>query len=289
MKQVAIIPTIRREEDLESTKNVIAELKKHNVAVCMEKKMQDCLCDPYIEFADTEYVYSCCDFIIVLGGDGSILRAAKHAIAYDKSVLGINLGRVGYMAELEKEEISLISNVFTGNYTIEKRMTVSVSVRTENGSIIDLGTALNDVVIERGSYSQCADLSLFADGKNVRAFRADGLIVSTPTGSTAYSMAAGGSVLDPTLECICATPICPISRYACPTIFSGNSVLEITHKDERIGGLVVSVDGEALHKLAIGETLVVKKSEKPVSMVSVKDEGFFETLNNKISQYELKG
>ncbi|MBR5315040.1 MAG: NAD(+)/NADH kinase [Clostridia bacterium] len=255
----------------------------------MEKRMQDSLCDSYIEFMDTEAVYGSCDFIIVLGGDGSILRAAKNAITYGKSVLGINLGRVGYMAELEKDEISLISNVFTNNYSIEKRMTVSVSVRTESGSAIDLGTALNDVVIERGSYSQCADLSLFADGKNVRAFRADGLIISTPTGSTAYSMAAGGSVLDPTLECICATPICPISRYACPTIFSGNSVLEITHKDERIGGLVVSVDGEALHKLAIGETLVVKKSEKPVSMISVKDEGFFETLNNKISQYELKG
>lgn len=289
MKCVAIIPTVRQTEDLDCTKNTIAEFLKCGAAVCMEKNFSNMFTDAEIEFVDEESVYKNSDFITVLGGDGSILRAAKHALIYDKPVLGINLGRVGYMAELEKDELSYISKIFSNDYTIEKRMTVSVSVRKQNGDVISLGTALNDVVIERGSYSQCADLSLFADGKNVRAFRADGLIVATPTGSTAYSMAAGGSVLDPTLECICATPICPISRYACPTVFSGNSTLEITHKDERIGGLLVSVDGEALHNLAIGETLIVKKSEKSVNMVSVKDEGFFETLNNKISQYELKG
>ena len=289
MKRVAIIPTVRQTEDLECTKNAIAEFVKFGAAVCMENNFSGMSWGAEIEFTDEESLYRSCDFITVLGGDGSILRAAKRALIYDKPVLGINLGRVGYMAELEKDELSYISNIFSNNYTIEMRMTISVFVRKNGGELLNLGTALNDVVIERGSYPQCADLALFADGKNVRAFRADGLIIATPTGSTAYSMAAGGSVLDPTLECICATPICPISRYACPTVFSGNSILEITHKDERIGGLIVSVDGELLHNLEIGETLIVKKSEKPVNMISVKDEGFFETLNSKISQYELKG
>lgn len=288
MKYVAILPTIRQDDDVVYTAKTISEFKKNGATVYMEHRFKEIGIDEDVVFESEENVYKNCDLIAVLGGDGSILRAAQFALKYDKPLLGINLGRVGYMAELEKDEIHLISNLYNGNYFTEKRMTVSVYVRTSDNKTIKLGNALNDVVINRGSYSQCADLSLFADGKNVRAFRADGLIISTPTGSTAYSMAAGGSVLDPTLKCICATPVCPISRYACPTVFSGDSVLEIRHKDERIGGLIVSVDGETLHNLKIDESLVVKKSGKFISMLSVKDEGFFETLNNKISQYELK-
>ncbi len=289
MKRVALVPTIRQKEDITYTLNTIAEFKKQGAEIFMEAPDIPIGLSDVTVAEDTETLYRECDLITVLGGDGSILRAAKNALAFDKPILGINLGRVGYMAELEKDELKYIKNIYNGTYTIEKRMTFSVYVRGENGDIISLGTALNDVVIERGSYAQCADLSLYADGKNVRAFRADGLIIATPTGSTAYSMAAGGSVLDPTIECICATPICPISRYACPIVFSGNSILEIFHKDERIDGLLISVDGESLHNLKIGETLIVKRSDKSVNLISVKDEGFFETLNNKISQYELKG
>ena len=288
MKYVAILPTIRHDDDVVYTAKTIAEFKKNGATILMEHRFKEIGITEDIVFESEENVYKNCDLIAVLGGDGSILRAAQFALKYNKPLFGINLGRVGYMAELEKDELELISNLYNGNYSIEKRMTVSVYVDNGNGEVIKLGNALNDVVISRGAYSQCADFSLFADGKNVRAFRADGLIVATPTGSTAYSMAAGGSVLDPTLKCICVTPVCPISRYACPTVFSGDSVLEIRHKDERIGGLVVSVDGEVLHSLKIEETLIVKKSGKFISMLSVKDEGFFETLNNKISQYELK-
>lgn len=289
MKRVAIVPAIRQKEDINYTLGAISEFKRCGAKVYIERSFSNLILDENVVFTDAETLYKECDLVAVLGGDGSILRAAKNALTYDKPVLGINLGRVGYMAELEKNELSFIANIYKGEFVIEKRMTLSVFVRDESGKTVSLGTALNDVVVERGSYSQCTDLSLYADGKNVRAFRADGLIIATPTGSTAYSMAAGGSVLDPTIECICATPICPISRYACPIVFSGNSQLEVSHKDERIAGLVVSVDGETMHNLKIGEALIVTRSEKAVNLVSVKDEGFFETLNNKISQYELKG
>ena len=288
MKRVVIIPTIRQENDITYTYNAVAEFLKFGAEVYMEPAFCNLKLQSEIIFTEVDSIYENCDLIVVLGGDGSILRAAQHALKYDKPLLGINLGRIGYMAELEKDELSYISNIYNGSYTTEKRMTLSVGVQKGDGSFKTLGTALNDVVIERGSYSQCADLTLFADHKNVRAFRADGLIIATPTGSTAYSMAAGGSVLDPTIECICATPICPISRYDCPIVFSGNSVLEIKHNDERAKGLGISVDGESLHCLTIGEVLVVQRSEQSVNMLSVKDEGFFETLNNKISQYELK-
>ncbi len=288
MKRVAILPTVRQTDDTVYTLKAIELFKVLGAEVFMEARFKDVFHETDVVFTDSDNVYKDCDLVTVLGGDGTILRAAQNAIKYDKPLLGINLGRVGYMAELEKGELDLISRIFDGNYSIESRMTLSVSVKRKDGTVKALGTVLNDVVVERGSYSQCADLSLFADGKNVRAFRADGLIIATPTGSTAYSMAAGGSVLDPTIKCICATPICPISRYACPIVFSGDSTLEVSHKDERIGGLIVSLDGERMYNLEVDEILIVKKSGFSLKMLSVKDEGFFETLNNKISQYELK-
>ena len=224
----------------------------------------------------------------MLGGDGTILRAAEKALKYDLPILGINLGRLGYMAELEKDEGELIDKIFTDNYGIEKRMTLSVEVITKDGATNHIGEVLNDVVISKGRYTHCIDIDLFADAKPVRTIRSDGLIIATPTGSTAYSMAAGGSVLDPTLECICATPIVPISRYACPLIFSGNSVLEVINNDERADEWSLILDGEEKYSLLFGDKLVIKKSDKYVKMISLKEKSFFETLNNKISKYELK-
>ncbi|MBE6680383.1 MAG: NAD(+)/NADH kinase [Ruminococcaceae bacterium] len=216
-----------------------------------------------------------------------MLRAAENALEYDLPILGINLGRLGYMAELEKDELELIDNIFSEKYGIEKRMTLSVSV-DKKGEIRHIGDVLNDVVIGRGKYAHCIDIDLLADAKPVRTIRSDGLIFATPTGSTAYSMAAGGSVLDPTLECICATPIVPISRYACPLVFSGNSVLQAVHSDDRADEWSLILDGEEKCTMHCGEKLIIKKSEKYVKMLTLKDEGFFETLNNKISKYELK-
>lgn len=288
MKRVAIVPTIRKEQDVVYTKLAIAEFLKHGAEIWMEFQYRDAYGMEAVRFADADTVYQNSDLIVVLGGDGSILRAAQSALRYDLPLLGINLGRLGYMAELEKNEIPLIEKVNVGKYTVEKRMTLSAGVRAPSGVFTELGNALNDVVIGRGGYTRSIDMLLLADGKTVRTIRSDGLIICTPTGSTAYSMSAGGSVLDPTLECICATPVCPLSRYACPIVFSGDSVLEVLHADERVDEWSIMIDGEEAHSLKIGETLVVKRSDKAVKMLSVKDEGFFETLNNKISKYELK-
>jgi len=288
MKQVVMIPTLRKEQDLEYTRQAIAEFVRHGATVWMEEQYKDRFGDLPVRFYVCDAAYSECDLIFVLGGDGSILRAAQKALQYDLPLLGVNLGRLGYMAELEKNELPLIANLYSGTYTEEQRMTLSVGVRTATGEYSELGLALNDVVIGRVGYAHSIDLLLLADGKAVRTVRSDGLIVCTPTGSTAYSMSAGGSVLDPTLECICVTPICPLSRYACPIVFSGESTIEILDIDDRIAECGLSIDGEESRPLQEGDTLVVRRSAQSVRMLSLKDEGFFETLNQKISKYELK-
>lgn len=288
MKRVAFLPTVRKEQDILYTGSAINEFLKCGAEVMLEPQFADMHFGSNIKYDDADIICRVCDLIVVLGGDGSILRASQYALKYDKPLLGINLGRIGYMAELEKDELSYISKIFEDKFSIENRMTLSVSIFKCDGTMLDLGNALNDVIVSRGSYTHCADFRLLADGKDVRNFRADGLIFATPTGSTAYSMAAGGSVLDPTLECICATPVCPISRYACPIIFSSASKLSVAHCDERIEKLCLAIDGEKAAELSLGDILTVKRSDYSVKMLSVKNSGFFETLNNKISQYELK-
>ena len=288
MRNVAIVPVVREPEDSIYTCKAVQQFIKNGVTVWMENVHNG---EPYTDnvvLAQGDSVFKNAELIVVLGGDGTILRAAEQALNYNLPILGINLGRVGYMAELEKDELCLIDNIFSGEYHIENRMILSIYSVDKNDKTLHIGDVLNDVIVSKGNYSRCIDIDLRADDKPVRSIRGDGLIIATPTGSTAYSMSAGGSVLDPTLECICATPIVPISRYACPLIFSGNSVLEVVHNDDRAEQLSIVLDGVIKHYMATGEKIVVKKADKFVKMLSLKDEGFFETLNNKISKYELK-
>lgn len=288
MKNVAIVPVVRKFDDNIYVGGTVQQFIKNGATVWMEEVHKGELYSANANVADSDTVYKNAELIVALGGDGTILRAAENALKYNLPVLGINLGRLGYMAELEKDEISLIDNIYAGNYGEEKRMTLSVGICSADGECKHVGDVLNDVVIGRGKYSHCIDIDLFADGKTVRTIRSDGLIIATPTGSTAYSMAAGGSVLDPTLECICATPIVPISRYACPLVFSGNSVLEVLNNDDRSDGWSIILDGEEKEEVRCGEKIVIKRSNNSVRMITLKNEGFFETLNNKISKYELK-
>lgn len=288
MKRVAVVPVIRKEEDITYTLQTVAAFLKNGAEVWMDAKHST---QPYASganFASGDMLYEKCDLIVSLGGDGSILRAAENALKFDIPLLGVNLGRLGYMAELEKNELQLIDNIYKNKFKVENRMTLSVSIVRKNGETVYLREALNDVVAHRGGYTRSIDIDLCADGRSVRSIRSDGLIIATPTGSTAYSMAAGGCVLDPTLECICATPICPNSRYVFPIVFSGASTLEVMNSDDRAEVLNITVDAEAVENLECGEKLVIKRSEKSVKMLSLKDEGFFEILNNKISKYELK-
>lgn len=288
MKRIVIIPTIRKDKDDMYTEQTVAQFLQNGAEVWMDVAFRGESFARGAKFSPLSDICPNCDLIVALGGDGSILRAAQMALQSDIPLLGINLGRLGYMAELEKYELSLIDRIYSGAYRIEKRMTFSVSVLDTDGRETKLATVLNDVSVSRGGYARSIDIDLYADQKSVRTIRADGLILATPTGSTAYSMAAGGSVLDPTLECICATPVAPSSRYACPIVFSGKSVLEILHSDDRAESWMVTVDGVESRPLYQGERLIVKRADRFVQMLSLKDDGFFETLNNKISKYELK-
>ena len=288
MKRVVLLPTIRKETDKDYTLRAVERFYMHGAEVCFDEAFAGerfaanaLLCKRVELFADI-------DLIVVLGGDGSILRAAEYALMCDVPLLGINFGRVGYMAELEKHEIPLIDRIYSGDYTIQNRMTMQAEKKTPEGTVLLSDSVLNEVAVGRGAYPKCIDLRLFADDCVVRNIRADGVVFATPTGSSAYSMAAGGCVVDPTLECICVTPVCPISRYACPFVFSGETVLELANIDDRAPHVDVTADGTEPVSLYLGERLILRRSPKALKMLKLKHAGFFSVLNAKLAEYELK-
>ena len=233
-----------------------------------------------------ESVYNEADILIVLGGDGSILEAARRAAHKGTPILGINLGRLGYMAELEMGDLALLDRLFTGEYTLEKRSMLRVELFAGN-ELRSFCYALNDAVISNGSVSRIIDLELSEGGSRVATYRADGLIIATPTGSTAYSMSAGGSIVDPRVSCVCVTPVCPHSFTVRPLIFSDTAVLEVRNVCVREKMLYLTVDGRMNFELYRNQTVRVSKSDMETSLIRLKPCSFYKKLHQKMSSTQM--
>lgn len=228
-------------------------------------------------------LYSEADILIVMGGDGTILEAARRASQRGTPILGINMGRLGYMAELEMRELDQLHRLFTGDYELEKRSMLRVELRAQGGELRSFCYALNDAVISNGSVSRIIDLELSESGTPVTTYRADGLIIATPTGSTAYSMSAGGAIVDPRVECFCVTPICPHSFIARPLIFSDKSVLEVRNISVREKMLYLTVDGKMNFELYRNQTVRITKSSLETKLIRLKPCGFYKKLRQKMN------
>ena len=230
-----------------------------------------------------ESVYEEADMLVVLGGDGTILEAARRAAQRATPILGINLGRLGYMAELELQEIERLDGLFSNEYEIEERSMIRVELLGAGGELRSFCHALNDAVISNGSMPHMIDLELFESGESVTTYRADGLIVSTPTGSTAYSMSAGGAIIDPRAACVCVTPICPHSFTARPLIFSDSSLLEIKNICTREKKLYLTVDGRMNFEFYHNQRARITKSPLKTRLIRFKKCGFFRKLRQKMN------
>ena len=228
-----------------------------------------------------EAVYSEADILIVLGGDGSILEAARRAVHRATPILGINLGRLGYMAELELSELDMLGKLFEKDYYLEKRSMLRVELYSGN-ELKSFSYALNDAVISNGSVSRIVDLELYENGMPVTTYRADGLIIATPTGSTAYSMSAGGAIVAPDVPCVCVTPICPHSLSARPLIFGEKSVLEVRNTCVREKMLYLTVDGRMNFELYRNQRVRVTKSKMETNLIRLKPSSFYSKLRQKM-------
>ena len=234
-------------------------------------------------YLSVDDLYAKADVVIVLGGDGSILEAARRSAKRETPILGINLGRLGYMAELEMSELSLLSHLFDGEYELEERSMLLVRVLGNDKSERFSSYALNEAVITNGSVARIIDLEMSEGGIPVTNYRADGLIVATPTGSTAYSLSAGGPIADPRLRCFCVTPICPHSLSARPLIFPDEAVLEIKNVCQREKSLFLAVDGRVNFELFRGNVVEIRRSASTTKLIRFRKCGFYNRLRDKMA------
>lgn len=233
-------------------------------------------------FATHSELVEACDILLTVGGDGTIIHCAKHAAAFSKPVLGINSGRLGYVAELEADEIEMLRSLVKGEYELESRLLLSVTITRENSNR-ESYIAVNDAVISRGSLSRIIDLDVKIDGSEVSSYRADGVLLSTPTGSTAYALSAGGPVIAPTLKCFELVPICSHSLSARCVILSSDSVVEIKASSPD-GKSYLTIDGQISVELSENDTVEIKSANESLDMILLKKRNFFKLAGEKLRE-----
>lgn len=226
-------------------------------------------------------IYGNAELAIVIGGDGSMLECTRLAAPAGIPVLGINMGRVGYMTELEMDELALLDKVFSGDYAIDERAMLSVVIKSESGNIKFRAHALNEAVIANGAAARMVDIELYDGEELVTQYRADGLVIATPTGSTAYSLSAGGPIVDPKLSCLCVTPVCPHSLAARPLIFPDTAQLKIKNICVREKVLHLTADGRATFDMYYGDSAYISRADFTAKLLRVKDEGFCSKIRLK--------
>jgi len=226
------------------------------------------------------------DVILSLGGDGTLLRAARVACTHGIPVLGVNLGHLGFLAGAGPEmAVDALERLVAGRYTLEQRRALSVRIGDEGPPLL----AVNDTVIHKGGIARVIRLSVTVDGEPVGTYSADGIIVATPTGSTAYSMSAGGPIVVPGVDANVITPICPHTLAVRPIVVSATSTIAIRVLDPvpRPDELRVSLDGQATSHLAVRQDVTVARATQPVLLARISDESFFKRLVRKLAWGDL--
>ena len=281
--KTAILPNLTKENAQQATEAVIRQLRDIGAQVFMDRAMRDAFGTSGVSFCDDfTRMIDGCDIVIAVGGDGTIIHAAKHAASAGKPILGINAGRLGFVAGLEADELAQLKNLPGGNYRIEERMMLEASLKSDRYKTPHY--ALNDAVVSRGPRTKILDFKVSYNDQDICDYRADGLIVATPTGSTAYSLSAGGPVIDPSMQCIILTPICPHSLVTRPVVFGEASRLRIQTTSHYHDDIFLTLDGESFLKIPDGECIEFKKSRLSVQMVNLKQRTFYEVVNEKLSE-----
>ena len=224
------------------------------------------------------------EMIICFGGDGTILHMAKTATRRNLPILGVNIGTMGFMAELESTELSRLKQIAAGDYSIDGRMMLDVSVQRDR-DIIFHDIALNDVVITKGAVARIVHLNVKCDGVTAMECGGDGVIIATPTGSTAYSLSAGGPIVEPDARNILITPICAHDVGSRCIVTSGKRVITTQLIQNARRNAFLSVDGGKALRLNMGDVTIVKKSHLTTKLVRLKDRSFFDVVNSKFNIY----
>lgn len=287
MKAV-IFPNLQKVNALSCARNVCDALHFNEFEVIADPQLQALFYDKsFVKYTPFEKSVQNADFAVAIGGDGTILRCAKALIGFNIKLLGINTGRLGFMASIEPTQLNELIRLKTGDYRVSKRMMLCGDLTDEKGYVFQHFTALNDIVLGR-QFARVIDFSVYRNEVLLGQYRADGTIFSTPTGSTAYALSAGGSVIEPEFSCIGFTLICPHSLASRPILFSPESRLCVRLSARDDGEVYISSDGETPVPFDSESNLTIYRSEHTIQIVDMSGNTFFDSLNRKIT-HSLKG
>ena len=277
--KIAVIPNLIKDKGLSLTSKCINALSKHAELFVSGQ---------YAEYKlgagllSEEELYKNCDIILTLGGDGTLMSSLRKAAPYGNRVLGLNLGKVGFLTGIEIENFfeTAFEDIINEKYVQERMMLCAQIIR--GGNVLDSYLAVNDVVIACASFAHITSTSVYADGEFVNTFRGDGVVFATPTGSTAYSLSAGGPIVAPDVNAFVVTPICPHMLNTRPLIMSSDKVLtaEVCKGEKHSSS--VTVDGQEAVELLPGDIVRVSKADAYAKIIVLHGTDFYELLRNKL-------
>ena len=268
----------QKDPDFVNTANIIKSLCEENIICILPSRLANKVSIEDAVFMEEEEAITQCDIVVTIGGDGTILHAASLLFENEKPILGINLGRVGFLALTEPTELNLFKKLMKNEYSIEKRALIDIYLNGEK-----VGTALNELLVSQGMLSTAIELELYCDNVLVNTYRADGILIATPTGSTAYSLSAGGPVVDTKMAALLATPICAHSLYSPSIVFSEKRKIDIKMSpNERTKNFIATIDGHVNFNIEKGDIVSVQKSNTNVNLINFGDSKQFSSIDTKL-------
>ena len=288
-KNIGIASILDRERAIPVLNKIIKWLSKRHVTIYVDNDTAK------LFPSETDFYFSCClmkelshltEIIIIMGGDGTLLRVARHIGNANVPILGINLGSLGFLTDVKADEaITALEEIFDGRYFIDKRMMLHATVSNPGSQKKEFSFALNDIVINKSPQSKLIKLETSVDGRWINTFLSDGLIISTPTGSTAYSLSAGGPIIHPGLHAILITPICPHILTNRPIVIHDKEKIKVIFEEKgkkNDEGCLLSADGQVFTRLKPGGTLEVRKASHTIKLIQAEGMDYYHVLRTKL-------
>jgi NAD+ kinase len=280
-RHIGLIAKTESEQALYSLRQLVHFLTGRGVQVILDQELSDSLPELGLQAGTRHQLGESCDLVIVVGGDGCLLGAARALCRYDVPVLGVNRGRLGFLTDILPSEIeSRVGQVLDGDYTIESRFLVDMEVR-RGKTVLGTGAALNDVVLLSGDSVHMIEFDLHIDGVFVYSQRSDGLIISTPTGSTAYALSGGGPIMHPKLDAMVLVPLNPHTLTSRPLVVDGNSEIKIRIRSQKVRPLV-SCDGLEGVRAQLDDIISIRKKPHRLKLLHPPGHDFYEVCRSKL-------
>ncbi len=287
MKKIGVIINNRKDPDFKYLKKLFEILNARGYVPFVTGDYRNILPSGWYVKTTLEEMFKASSVVITLGGDGTLLNIADLAVRYDVTILGVNLGTLGYLAQLDKTELGRIPDILESDYAVQKRMMLTASVYRNNKCVYNY-SALNDAVITRSAVLKPVYIDLLGETGVIADYFCDGLIFSTPTGSSAYSLSVGGPVMDPTMEAILVSAISPHSLLAHSLVFNANKALGCRVSTPKAINALISVDGRHVFYIQPGDKIEIKKNNNYLKLVQLSDTDFYTVLKRKFSQRSKK-